>query len=102
MAATIESHGDIEIICESISELAANKLARLVFRAYADAAPPFQIRVRSPSGKLILERVLRDLPTGEPQSPPAVTFSVQKGVYEITIAQLKGKAEGRAVITVRS
>ena len=100
MAGTIESHGDIEIICQSLSELAANKRARLVFRTYADVSPPWQVRVRAPSGQTILERVMRELPTGDPQSPPPVTFSVQKGVYEIVVAQLNGGAEGRATITV--
>jgi hypothetical protein len=100
MSATIESHGDIEIICQSLNELAPNKMARLVFRTYADASPPWQVRVRSPSGQTILERVMRELPTGEPQSPPPITFSVQKGVYEIIVGQLKGSAEGRATIKV--
>lgn len=100
MSATIESHGDIEIICQSLNELAANKTARLVFRTYADASPPWQVRVRSPSGHTILERVMRELPTGDPQSPPPIAFTVQKGTYEIIVAQLKGSAEGRATIKV--
>ncbi len=100
MPGKIEIHGDIEIICQSISELAPNKMARLVFRTYADSMPPWQIRVKSPSGKMILERVLRELPTGEPQSPPPITFTVQKGTYEITVAQLKGSAEGHATMYV--
>jgi hypothetical protein len=101
MPATIESHGDIEIICQSLSELGPNKVARLVFRMFAEAAPPWQIRVKAPSGKMILERVMRELPTGDPQSPPPLTFSVQKGTYEITVTQLKGGGvEGRATINV--
>jgi len=100
MSATIESQGDIEILCQSLNELAPNKMARLIFRTYADASPPWQVRVRSPSGQIILERVMRELPTGEPQSPPPVTFSVQKGTYEIFVAQLKGAAEGSATIKV--
>jgi len=98
--ATIESHGEIEIICETLAELAPNKTARLVFRAWEDATPPFQIKIRSPSGAMILERVIRELPTGDPQSPPPITFSVQEGDYEIEIGQLTGPAEGHAVITV--
>jgi hypothetical protein len=100
MSGKIETHGDIEIICQSLAELAPNKLARLIFRTYADCAPPWQVRVRSPSGQTILERVMRELPTGEPQSPPPITFSVQKGDYEIVVAQLKGDAVGNATITV--
>lgn len=101
MPATIEIHGDIEIICQSLSDLAPNRIARIVFRTYADATPPWQIRVKSPSGKMILERVMRELPTGDPQSPPPVTFTVHKGEYEVTIAQLKGSTMGAATIKVR-
>src|SRR4051794_40844004 len=101
MPATIEAHGDIEIICQSLSELAPNKVARLVFRTFSETPPPWQIRVKSPSGKMILERVMRELPTDDPQSPPPVAFTVQKGVYEISVAQLKGGGlEGRATIKV--
>ena len=42
MSGKIETHGDIEIICQSLAELAPNKLARLIFRTYADCAPPWQ------------------------------------------------------------
>lgn len=99
MPSNIESHGDIEIVCDT-NDLGPNKMARLVFRAWDDAQPPFQIRVKSPRGATIVERVIRTLPTGEPQSPPPVAFSVQKGTYEISIRELKGKASGNAVLTV--
>jgi hypothetical protein len=101
MPATIEIHGDIEIICQALGELAPNKMARLVFRTYADAVPPWQVRVKSPSGNMILERVMRELPSGDPQSPPPVIFSVQRGTYEVTVKQLKGQAEGTATIAVK-
>jgi hypothetical protein len=100
MPATIETHGDIEIICP-VSGLGPNKTASVVFRGVEDATPPFQIRVRSPSGQIILERVLRELPTGAPQSPPPITFTVQAGEYEITVAPLKGYQKGRALLNIR-
>jgi hypothetical protein len=99
--ASIEVTGEIEIVCEAPANLGPNKMAKLVFRVYEDTVPPFQIRVRAPSGNLIVERVIRQLPTGEPQSPPPVSFSVQKGDYDIHIQELRGTKEGHATLTVR-
>ena len=99
MAATIDSHGEIEIICET-DDLRANRMAKLTFRAHLDAVPPYQIRVKSPTGHTILERDVRELPPGSPQSPPPISFTVQKGAYEISISQLKGGAEGHATLSV--
>jgi len=99
MSATIDSHGEIEVIA-NCDELAPNRQAKLHFRLVEVAAPPFQIRVYSPRGKLILERVIRELPTGEPQSPPPITFTVQEGRYEVDVVQLRGSAVGKAQIDV--
>jgi hypothetical protein len=57
--------------------------------------------VTSPGGKVIVVRVLRDLPTGKPQSAPPVTFVVaQSGEYKVTVSQLYGKSKGQAVLHV--
>jgi hypothetical protein len=98
-AATIESSGAIDIRCNTHS-LVANKKALLTFHAWDDAAPPFQLVVTAPSGQIILDRLLRVLPTGDPQAPPPITFSVLSGEYRITITELHGKAEGRALLRV--
>jgi hypothetical protein len=100
VAATIESSGDIEVVCQT-DGLAVGITARLVFRSWDAVNPPFTVKVRGPSGKMILDRVIRDLPTGRPQSSPPVTFSVSgAGEYMITIAELYGKAEGAATLRV--
>mgnify|MGYP001620112165 CR=1 FL=1 len=99
MPATIENYGTIEIICEN-RDVSPNRAARLIFRAYDEATPPFRIRVKSPTGNVIVERVIRALPTGGPQSPEPITFTVQKGSYEIQISQLRGSAEGMAILTI--
>jgi hypothetical protein len=100
VAATIESAGDIEVVCQT-DGLTAGKTARLVFRSWDVVNPPFTVKVRAPTGKTILDRVIRELPTGKPQSPPPVTFSVAvTGDYTITIAELYGKAEGAATLHV--
>jgi len=97
--ATLETQGDIEIICET-ADLGPNKNAKLVFRTWGEAQPPYQIKVRSPTGNVIVERVIRQLPTGDPQSAPPVSFTVQKGTYEVFVGQLRGGAEGRATLVV--
>jgi len=45
--------------------------------------------------------VLRELPTGMPQSAPPITFTVSgAGDYKIEIKQLYGKQKGDAVLRV--
>jgi hypothetical protein len=99
VARTIESVGDIETICKSDPARAGEEL-KLVFHT-EDADPPFTLKVKSPSGSVILERVIRDLPTGLPQSPPPVTFTPSSGgEYKIEIKQLSGKQKGSATLRV--
>jgi len=97
----VENSGDIETYSEA-DPVQAGDTVRLIFRADDEAVPPFTIRIRSPSGKIILERVLRDLPTGQPQSSPPVQFTASAaGDYKIEIWQLYGKQRGDAVLHVR-
>lgn len=100
MARTVDNSGDIETFCQA-DPVNAGDLVNLVFRADDEAVPPFTIRIRSPSGKIILERVLRELPTGKPQSAPPVQFTASSaGDYKIEIWQLYGKQRGDAVLHV--
>ena len=102
MAATIQSSGDIEIICQGAPALKMGDSGQLVFRTWDDASPPFTVKVRDPDGKTILDRVIRELPTGQAQSAPAVTFPVRtNGAYAISIKELYGKKEGNATLTVK-
>ena len=79
----------------------AGETVSLVFRSDDDAAPPFTVRIKSPSGKVIVERVLRELPTGKPQSAPPIQFTTSgAGDYKIEIVQLYGKQRGDAVLHV--
>jgi hypothetical protein len=100
VAATIQSSGDIETICHS-ADVSAGSTASIVFRTWDDAAPPFTVKVRGPDGKTILERVIRDLPTGKFQSAPPLTFSVDSaGEYRIEIKELYGNKLGEATLKV--
>jgi hypothetical protein len=97
---TIENSGDIETFCQT-DPVRLGASVSLVFRADIEADPPFNLRIVAPSGKIILERVLRDLPTGKPQSAPPVTFTpVDPGDYKIEIKQLYGKQRGDSVLHI--
>ncbi|MEM1029484.1 MAG: hypothetical protein AAF928_18590 [Myxococcota bacterium] len=100
MAATLESKGDIESICQA-GALTAGSSAELVFRSWDDVSPPFTLKIRDPSGKTVVDRVLRELPTGRPQSAPPITFTVSvAGPYRILIKELYGRASGEATLNV--
>ena len=100
MPATVENSGDIETFSQT-SPVTVGDTVKLVFRAYDEATPPFNIKIRAPSGKIIIERVLRELPTGKPQSAPPIEFSASAaGDYKIEIKQLYGKQKGEAVLHV--
>lgn len=100
MPRTIESVGDIETICKAEPARAGEEI-KLVFRIADDADPPFNLKVKSPSGKVIVERVIRDLPTGQPQSAPPVTFTASAaGEYRVEIKQLYGKQKGDAILRI--
>ncbi|HZO12442.1 MAG TPA: hypothetical protein VFB62_04265 [Polyangiaceae bacterium] len=100
MAATIQSSGDIESICQS-ADVSAGSTAKIVFRTWDDASPPFTVKVKGPDGKTILDRVIRDLPTGKFQSAPPVSFSVESaGQYRIEIKELYGSKLGEATLTI--
>lgn len=100
MARTIESVGDIETVCKTDPARAGEEVL-LVFRAEDDADPPFVLKIKSPSGGVIVERVIRDLPTGRPQSAPPVAFTASAaGEYKIMIKQLHGKQKGDAILRI--
>jgi hypothetical protein len=100
VARTIESVGDIETVCKTYPAKAGEEV-RLVFRTEEEVDPPFTLKIKSPAGKVIVERVIRDLPTGKPQSAPPVTFTPSAaGEYKVEIKQIKGKQQGEAVLRV--
>ena len=102
MPRTIENSGDIETICKA-DPVRSGDTVTLVFRSDDDASPPFTVKIKAPSGQTIVERVLRELPTGKPQSAPPISFTVSaSGDYKIEITQLYGKVRGDAVLHVLS
>ena len=97
---SIDISGNIETISGKTSFKVGDSVS-LVFRTLEEECePPFTVRIKAPDGKIILERVLRDLPTGKPQSAPPVQFVLDlAGEYRVDIWQLYGKNRGLAKIT---
>lgn len=101
MPAKVDYSGGIESICQDPGALAPGMTAKLVFRAWDDVSPPVTIKVRAPDGTIILDRVIRELPTGSPQSGAPVTFLVAAaGTYQVHIKELYGQVEGSAKLVV--
>lgn len=111
MPSRIESHGDIEVYCAPAGTTptrtpyydnvtAGDRLA-MVFNPGDVSAPPYALKIVSPSGSTIMDTILRDLPTGLPQSPPPVEFVVSvKGTYRIEIRELKGRQRGEGQLQI--
>ncbi|MSP24519.1 MAG: hypothetical protein EXR75_05010 [Myxococcales bacterium] len=101
MPAKIESAGAIECILQAGAQVVAGAQAKLVFKCFEDAPPPFTVKIKDASGKVVLERVLRELPTGSPQSAPPLEFRVPaNGEYHVHIKQLYGDVDGSARLIV--
>ena len=73
----------------------------LVFRPNEGSTPPYSLKITSPSGAVIVDSIVRDLPTGLPQSPPAVEFVVSvKGLYRVDIRTMRGRQRGEGTIRI--
>ena len=101
MAGRIDSHGEIETMVYGDAAAGVGDRVYLVFRAIDDPEPPIGVTIQSPNGQKILDRVLRELPTGLPQSAPPVEFvPASKGIYHIEVKELQGKQRGTAALRV--
>lgn len=114
MYGAIDSHGEIETYRQTSETPASSRRTgagfdsvrpgepvALVFRTRDDPTPPFSIVVRSPTGATIVDRVIRELPTGDAQSGAPVEFIPSvAGTYSIEIRELKGSQRGRATLRV--
>ena len=113
MPSLLESSGDIEVFCYPSGKVATRTSVpyfdavtigdrmSLVFTPTGDLNPPYALKILSPTNTVIIDNILRDLPTGMPQSPPPVEFVVSvKGRYRIQIREMKGSGKGEANLTV--
>lgn len=87
----------------SFDSIFAGERLALCFHIDEDARPPYSLKVRAPNGGLILDRILREIPTGLPQSAPPIEFIASApGPYAIEVRELSGPSWGTAILTVTS
>lgn len=112
MAGPIECHGAIETFCHqadapssrrstfSFDSITAGDRVAICFAA-EDGKPPYALSIKAPNGSTILSRIVRELPTGLPQSEPAIEFVVSvRGSYTIEIREVQGSQWGKATLRV--
>lgn len=109
---TVQSSGDIEIFCHPagatsrgsvpfFDRITVGDKLSLIFIPEGNATPPYQLKIMSPSGSVVLEKLVRDPPTGAPQTPPPFEFIVSaRGIYRVEVRALQGRARGEATIRV--
>jgi hypothetical protein len=112
MSALIEYSGEIEVFCYPsgagtrtsvpfFDEVTVGDRLSLVFTPGDGASSPYSLKIFSPAGTNILDSIVRDLPTGTPQSPPPIEFVVSaKGVYRVEIREMRGRQRGEAKVRV--
>jgi hypothetical protein len=112
MSGPIESSGEIEIFCHPVTStgrgtvpffdrITVGDRLQVVFVPNDTAVPPYALKVFSPSGANILDTLVRDAPTGAPQSPAPVEFVVSaNGIYRIEVRALHGRQRGEAKVRV--
>jgi len=112
MSGPIETSGDIEIFCHParssnrgtvpfFEKIPAGERLSLVFVPSENSTPPYALKIFSPSGANIVDHIVRDPPTGAPQSPPPIEFVVAApGIYRIEIKSTNGRHRGDAKIRV--
>jgi hypothetical protein len=103
MAYVIESSGEIEIIslASRTKKFAMGDRVQLIFKPIDTPNPPYKLKVTSPTGKSIVDTLIRALPTGEPQSAPPFEFSPSvNGIYIVEIRESNGRAFGKGDLKV--
>lgn len=111
MPGPIESSGDIEIYCHPANASSRGSVPHfgritpgtrlaLLF-VPGESSPPYALKVFSPSGSNIVDTLVRDPPTGAPQSPQPIEFVVSAhGTYRIEVRSTNGRQRGEARVTV--
>lgn len=111
MPGPIETSGDIEIYCHPATAATRGSVPHfdritpgsrlaLIF-VPGESTPPYNLKIVSPSGSTIVDTIVRDPPTGSPQSPPPIEFVVSaKGIYRIDVRSALGRQRGEARIRV--
>jgi hypothetical protein len=113
MSGPIDSTGDFEIFAHiagaansrssvhSFDAIGVGDRVALLFLPGDGSSPPYTLKIFSPAGANIIDTIVRELPTGAPQSPPPFEFVVStRGSYRIEIREMRGRQRGDAILRV--
>jgi hypothetical protein len=113
MSGPIDSSGDFEVFAHvagaahsrssvpSFDSIGVGDRVSLLFLPGDGSTPPYALKIFSPSGANIVDTIVRELPTGAPQSPPPFEFVVSaRGSYRIEIREMRGRQKGEARLRV--
>lgn len=101
IAEVVANDGDIDVLCPKNLTPSSDPV-HLAFQACDPLDPPFSVRIKAPSGKVIVERVLRDDVCGRSRGGQALGFRPEvAGDYRIEIKQVYGALRGQAILRVR-
>ena len=112
MAGPIDSTGDIEVYCHTdahsasrgssfFGKISPGDWVYLVFNPDEGTSPPYRLKITSPTGSVLLDQTVRDLPTRAPQAPEPISFVVStNGSYRIEIKEANGRQSGVATLRV--
>lgn len=86
---SVVNHGDfVELI--ALDGRTRDGRVRMVFSDRSQDVGPVSLRVRNPAGKVVVERVLRDLPTRDSSLCPPVSVPVpHAGDYTIEVKPIR-------------
>ncbi|AKT40086.1 hypothetical protein [Chondromyces crocatus] len=100
-AEVVTHDGDIDVLCPcNLGPKGAP--VQLAFQAYDHADPPFSIRIKAPSGKVVVERVVRDEALTGRTRGISVDFRPDlAGDYSVEVKQVYGELRGKATLRVR-
>ena len=113
MSGPITSTGDFEVFAHvagaansrssvlSFDDIGIGERVALLFLPPDSSHPPYALKIFAPSGANIIDTVLRELPTGAPQSPPPFEFVVSaRGFYKIVIREVRGRHHGESKLSI--
>ncbi len=103
MAQFIDSSGEIEIVnpAPRSHAFAIGDRIQLIFRPIDEPNPPYKLKITAPSNKVIVDTIIRSLPTDKAQSAPPFEFSPSvAGIYVIDIRETTGRAYGTAKLKI--
>lgn len=106
----LENSGDIQIgLCapygprstSTIWQVRVGDVVSFFFTLPDPPEPPYSVQIRSPTGRIVVDTIVRDIPTAAPDSGPVFQFVASaSGRWRLMFAALMSRAKGEAMLRV--